>query len=107
MLNKKFLKVRELSKQIKDIFNAFDISANDAAPLELAAQLLDRRDNEIKVIFSLENQQQLINCQELVEQFLDCDRELQQVSATLKSRMRKLIVQQKRKTKATKAYIQK
>jgi len=107
MLNQKIERLIELSNQIKAIFNSVDLAFDNSTNLELAAQLLEQRDREIREIFVLKNQQQLANHQILVNNFLQCDKELQQVSSALKSQMSKKIVQQKRKTKATQAYIKK
>jgi len=107
MLNEQFQQAIELSKQLIAIFQSMDIAADNSTSLLHASQLLQQRDKHIKSIFSSQNQQELIDCQLLLKEFMEYDAQLQKVSSVLKLNMSNKIIQQKRKTKATQAYIQK
>jgi len=107
MLKEKITRALELSAQLNVIFQSMDIMADNSEALIKAEQIQQQRGSAIQDIFSSANQQELAYYNALLKQLLLVDKELQITSSDLKVKMSKQIVQQKRKTKATQAYIQK
>ncbi|NRA54663.1 MAG: hypothetical protein HRU23_11015 [Gammaproteobacteria bacterium] len=105
MIETQLHQLLELSAQIKAIFVTFDITIDNTKSLEQAGKLIAQRDRDTRKFFTLYSPEQLTEFSSLLNDLVKDDLALQVISSELKSKMSKQIIQQKRKTKATQAYI--
>lgn len=98
-------RIIELSNKLIGAIKSVALNNDDEKLPPLLADLASQRAIAIKALFSEHSDRELQQHSALLQQVVDLDSALQQISNTKKNTLAKAIIQQKKNTKATKAYL--